>query len=132
MEKAKILIVEDDADLVQSLSLRLHHEGYDVAVAMNGYQGLERARTESPDLLILDINMPAGDGFSVQEGLQKILGPWPPVIYLTGDRSMRAELGVKRLGAFAIIYKPFDFSKLLETVNRAIGSPLASRANSAK
>ena len=121
MEKPKVLVVDDDADLIQSLSLRLRKEGFDVSVATDGYQGLERARTEQPDLLILDIHMPAGDGFSIQERLQTMVGPWPPVIYLTGDRSIRAEVGVKRLGAFAIVYKPFDFSKLLDMVNRAIG-----------
>ena len=127
MEKPKILIVDDDPELLQSLSLRLRKEGFDVAVAMDGYQGLERARTEKPDLLILDIHIPAGEGFSIQERLLKMSGPWPPVVYLTGDRSVRAEIGVKRLGAFAIVYKPFDFSKLLDTVRRAIGvSPHAA------
>ena len=84
MERPKVLVVDDDADLVQSLSLRLRREGYDVAVAMNGYQGLERARRESPDVLILDIHMPAGEGFTVQDRLQEMMGPWPIVIYLTG------------------------------------------------
>ncbi len=120
MERPKVLVVDDDADLVQSLSLRLHHEGYDVAVAMNGYQGLERARTESPDLLILDINMPAGNGFSVQDRLQQMMGPWPIVIYLTADTSLRADLMSKKLGAFAVIHKPFDIARLLETVRRAL------------
>ena len=120
MEKPRILVVDDDAELLQSLSLRLRHEGFDVAVATDGCQGLERAQREAPDLLILDIHIPAGEGFSIQERLHEMSGPWPPVIYLTGDRSMRAELGVKRLGAFAIIYKPFDLSKLLHTARRAI------------
>jgi len=120
MERPKVLVVDDDADLVQSLSLRLRHEGYDVAVAMNGYQGLERARRESPDVLILDIHMPAGEGFSVQDRLQEMMGPWPIVIYLTGDKSLRADLMAKQLGAFAVIHKPFDIARLLETVRRAV------------
>ena len=120
MERPKVLVVDDDADLVQSLSLRLRHEGYDVAVAMNGYQGLERARRESPDVLILDIHMPAGDGFTVQDRLQEMMGPWPIVIYLTGDKSLRADLMAKQLGAFAVIHKPFDIVRLLETVRRAV------------
>ena len=121
MGKPKILIVDDDKDLLQSLSLRLGKEGYDVAVATDAYQGLERARTMKPNLLILDIRMPAGDGFSIQERMQAMSGPWPPVIYLTGDKSIRAELGAKRLGARALIYKPFDFSTLLDMVKRALG-----------
>ena len=95
-------------------------------MATDGYGGLERAKRESPDLLILDIHIPAGDGISIQERLQGMCGPWPPVIYLTGDKSIRAEIGVKRLGAFAVVYKPFDYSKLLEIVKRAIGAPHAA------
>jgi DNA-binding response OmpR family regulator len=121
MDRPKILIVDDNRDLLESLSLRLGKEGYDVAVAADAYQGLEQARTMKPDLLILDIKMPAGDGFSIQERMQAMSGPWPPVIYLTGDKSIRAELGAKRLGARAVIYKPFDFSNLLDTVKRALG-----------
>ena len=120
MERPKVLVVDDDADLVQSLSLRLRHEGYDVAVAMNGYHGLERARRESPDVLILDIHMPAGEGFTVQDRLQEMMGPWPIVIYLTGDKSLRADLMAKQLGAFAVIHKPFEIAQLLETVRRAV------------
>ena len=128
MGRPKILVVDDDAELLQSLSLRLRHEGFDVAVAMDGYQGLERARRESPDLLILDIHMPAGDGFSVQDRLQELMGPWPTVIYLTGDRSLRTDLMAKKLGAFAVIRKPFDIARLLETVRHAVAvSPGAAR-----
>ena len=120
MEKPKILIVDDDAELLQSLSLRLRREGFDVAVAADAYRGLDRAKRESPDLLILDIHMPGGDGFSVQDRLQEPMGPWPIVIYLTGDKSLRTDLMAKKLGAFAVIRKPFDIARLLETVRRAV------------
>ena len=65
MPRPKILIVDDDRDLIESLSLRLRHEGYEVLVATDGREGLERSRTESPDLIILDIHLPAGDGYSI-------------------------------------------------------------------
>ncbi len=120
MKRPKILVVDDDVELLQLLSLRLRSEGFDVAVASDGYWGLEKARSESPDLLILDIHMPAGDGFSVQDRLQEPMGPWPIVIYLTGDRSLHTDLMAKKLGAFAVIRKPFDIARLLETVKRAI------------
>ena len=127
MENPKILIVDDDEDLIQSLSLRLRNEGYDVVSGTDGYQGLEQARNEKPDLLILDVKMPAGDGFSIQERLLAHGTVWPPVIYLTGDKSVRTELNVKKLGAFAVIYKPFDVEDLLKTVKRAL---LRSACNS--
>ena len=120
MENPKILIVDDDEDLIQSLSLRLRNEGYDVVSATDGYQGLEKARIEKPDLLILDVRMPAGDGFSIQERLLTQGDVWPPVIYLTGEKSTATELNAKKFGAFAVIYKPFDAAQLLDTVKRAL------------
>lgn len=120
MEKPKILIVDDDKDLIHSLSLHLRNEGYDVVTATDGYYGLEQARSEKPDLLILDIKMPAGDGFSIQERLLTKGNVWPPVIYLTGDKSIQTELNAKKFGAFAVIYKPFETAHLLKTVKRAL------------
>ena len=69
MDKPKILIDDDGEDLILAPSLRLRSEGYDVVIARDGYQGLQRARSENPDLLILDVKMPAGDGFSIQQRL---------------------------------------------------------------
>ncbi len=125
MAKSKILIIDDDPNLLESLSLRLRHEGYDVIVATDGHRGLKRAMMESPDLLVLDIHMPGGDGYSVQEGLQMMAGPWPPVIYLTGDNSLRADLSAKKLGPAAVICKPFDTAHFLEIVQRALASAAA-------
>ena len=120
MEKPKILIVDDDKELILSLSLRLRNEGYDVFSAADGYQGLEQAINEKPDLLILDVKMPAGDGFSIQERLLSQGTVWPPVIYLTGDKSIATELKVKKFGAFAVIYKPFEVAEFLRTVKQAL------------
>ena len=128
MENSKILIVDDDEDLIKSLSLRLRNEGYDVVSATDGYQGLEKARIEKPDLLILDVKMPAGDGFSIQERLLTQGNVWPPVIYLTGDKSVQTELNAKKFGACAIIYKPFDAAQLLDTVKRALTRSLCKSA----
>ncbi len=125
MAKPKLLIVDDDTNLLESLSLRLCHEGYDVLVATDGCRGLVRARLESPDLLILDIHMPVGGGFSVQEGLQRMTGPWPPVIYLTGDKSLRSDLTAKKLGPVAVIHKPFDKDQFLDVIRRALALPAA-------
>jgi len=128
MENPKILIVDDDEDLIRSLSLRLRNEGYNVVSATDGYQGLEKARIEKPDLLIVDIKMPAGDGFSIQERLLTQGNVWPPVIYLTGSKSVATELNAKKFGAFAVIYKPFDSDELLRTVKRALTRSLCKSA----
>lgn len=120
MEHSKILIVDDDAALLMSLSIRLGREGYEVITGTDAHQGLTLAREQSVDLLILDVRMPAADGFSVQEALREMPGPWPPAIYLTGDKSIRADLMARKLGAFAVIHKPFDADRLLATIKRAL------------
>ena len=68
-DKKKILIVEDDAKILKALSIRLKSEGFDVIGATDGMSGTALARKEEPDLLLLDISMPAGGGFGVAENV---------------------------------------------------------------
>jgi len=65
MPKQKILVVDDDANLVQALRLRLLANDFDIAVACDGYAAVATAQKERPDLIILDLGLPAGDGFVV-------------------------------------------------------------------
>ena len=69
-QKKKILIVDDERDIVKALMIRLKGAGYDVVTAFDGAQAIFMAHKEKPDLIILDIRMPAGDGFSVAEKLK--------------------------------------------------------------
>jgi CheY-like chemotaxis protein len=69
--KARILIVDDDADFVDSTRTVLESKQYDVIVAVNGEDGLRKARKDSPDLILLDIIMPVADGFTAAEQLKK-------------------------------------------------------------
>ena len=64
-EKKKILVVDDDEDVVKALKIRLRSNGYDVFSASDPIQGVSMVRKENPDLIILDIRMPAGGGFSL-------------------------------------------------------------------
>ncbi len=66
----KVLVVEDESDLVAALEVRLKAEGYDVITALDGEEGLRKAREESPDLIILDIMLPKMDGFKVSRLLK--------------------------------------------------------------
>ena len=120
--KAKrILIADDDRKLLDMLALHLKNAGYEVILAQDSYRALESARRLSPDLMVLDVNMPAGDGFSVQERLNKISDVNKmPVIYLTGERSPRVALGSAGFHA-SVIYKPFEVDQLLEGVRAALG-----------
>lgn len=129
MDKPKILIADDDIGFVAALQVRLENEGFEVITAGDSYRALVRARDEQPDLLLLDIHMPAGRGFSVQERLERLprsrknLSWKAPVIYVTGDKTERAQELAKELGAFALIHKPFDTEHLVDTILRAISPP---------
>jgi len=122
MTTRKILIVDDDRDLLTALTVRIRAAGYDVVTAMDSYQAIQHARRLGPDLLILDLHMPAGDGFTVQERMQKITSlVTTPVIYLTGDKTAEARSRAEELGAFALVHKPFEHKVMLERIEDAIG-----------
>ena len=104
-----ILIADDDHDLLRAVSIRLKSAGYEVVTALDSYQAVQFANEHRPDLVILDINMPAGDGFTVQERLRNIGElATTPVIYLTGDTSELTKELARRTGAYALLHKPFD------------------------
>ncbi len=117
----KILIADDDRNHLLALQLRLESEGYEVICAQDAYFAVQQARDSKPDAMILDINMPAGDGFTVQERTcrtGKLDGV--PVIYLTGENSQRVADLARTHDAFALLFKPFDVSDLLATLREAI------------
>ena len=97
MEKAKILIVDDDPDLRQALKLRLRANQYDTVHAVDGYSAIALAYKEHPQLIILDLGLPAGDGFVVLDRLQKddkLSGI--PVIVLTARDAPSSDATVSR------------------------------------
>ncbi len=118
----RILIVDDDASLLVAMSTRLGAAGYEVTQAQDAVQAVRFAREQRPDLLVLDVNLPAGDGFTVLERIREIPEmDQTPVIYITGDRSVGVSAGVAEVGAIAILYKPFETAQLLESVAHASG-----------
>ncbi len=128
MAKPCILLADDDASLTAALKKRLAHHGFDVMTVGDSYNALAQAVSRTPDVIILDVNMPAGDGFTVHERMRKIGAVEQPrlldipVIYLTGDQSLRLDDLASRLGAFAMLHKPFEFDHLLNTVYEAISN----------
>jgi DNA-binding response OmpR family regulator len=120
-QKKKILIVDDERDIVKALMIRLQSNGYDVIAAFDGAQGLFMANKEIPDLVILDIRMPAGDGFSVGGILrQSDRTHRIPIIFLTGSPETNAEERAMEVGARFYIKKPYDPEELLDAVKRAL------------
>ncbi len=120
-QRKKILIVDDERDIVKALMIRLQTKEYDVVTAFDGAQAIFMAHKEKPDLIILDIRMPAGDGFSVAE---KLKGSAPtggiPVIFLTGSPERNSEERAMEVGARFYIKKPYDPEELLDAVRRAL------------
>jgi DNA-binding response OmpR family regulator len=120
-EKKKILIVDDERDIVKALTIRLQFKGYEVVVAYDGAQGVFMAHKENPDLILLDIRMPAGDGFSVAEKLKQSDDTRAiPIIFLTGSPEKNAEGRAMELGARFYIKKPYDPEELLDAIERAL------------
>jgi DNA-binding response OmpR family regulator len=116
----QILIADDDTGFLRALTVRLQREGYRVLVAPDGYQALAFAVKHTPDLLILDIRMPAGDGFTVQDRKDRLPELVDvPVIYITGDKSKETQLRAEEAGA-TVVHKPFDMDELLEVIRREL------------
>ncbi len=121
MGQKKILIVDDERDIVKALMIRLQSNGYNVVAAFDGAQGIFMANKEVPDLVILDIRMPAEDGFGVAEKLkQSDRTDQIPIIFLTGSPERNAEERAMGLGARFYIKKPYDPEELLDAVKRAL------------
>ncbi len=119
--KKKILIVDDERDIIKVLMIRLQSNGYGVLGALGGAQGIFMANKEIPDLIILDIRMPDVDGFSVVEKLkQSDRTSRIPIIFLTGSPERDADERAMGLGARFYIKKPYDPEELLDAVERAL------------
>jgi DNA-binding response OmpR family regulator len=121
---SKILLVEDHEEIWDFLSRRLKRRGYEVVVAQDGEQGLALTRSEQPDVVLLDMNLPVKDGWTVAKELKASADTARiPIIALTahalsGDRDKAIEAGCDDYHA-----KPVDFSKLLTQIDAALGTP---------
>jgi DNA-binding response OmpR family regulator len=118
---AKILIVDDDPELRQALKLRLRANHYDTVHAVDGYSAIAQAIKEHPDLIILDLGLPAGDGFVVLDRLQdddKLSGI--PVVVLTARDAQGNEQRAIQAGAAAYFQKPADNAELLDVIRATL------------
>ena len=112
---AKVLVIEDNADLAFGLRTNLEIEGYDVIVAEDGERGLQLARETSPDLIVLDLMLPQVDGYRVLRELRREASPIPVLILTARDEEADKVLGL-RLGADDYVTKPFGVLELLARV----------------
>lgn len=132
MATPKILIVDDDPDLRQALKLRLRANHYETVHAVDGYSAIAQAYKERPNLIILDLGLPAGDGFVVLDRLQKDdkLSDIP-VLVLTARDPQSSEQRALGAGASAFFQKPADNAELLDVIRATLlhdktGTPLPS------
>jgi two-component system alkaline phosphatase synthesis response regulator PhoP len=120
--KAKILLIDDDADFVESTKIVLESKPYEVIVAVNGDDGLRKARKERPDLILLDIIMPVENGFTAAEQLKKDPKLAEiPVLMLTSYSTRGVGTGIPRSRGLEVEYedyidKPVSPDDLLATV----------------
>jgi twitching motility two-component system response regulator PilG len=122
MAKRKILIADDDPDFLKVEERFLTQAGYEVLCAQDAYRALHLAINELPNLVLLDVNMPAGNGPSVHQRISLIpICCSIPVIYVTGQRSQAVINMAREMNAFAVLYKPFDFEDMLKNVRGALG-----------
>jgi len=117
MNKKKILVVDDEVDLVETLRFPLEMEGFNVLVSYNGEDALTQARKENPDLILLDLMLPKLDGYKVcrllkfDERYKHI-----PILMLTAKTQEKDKLLGKETGANEYITKPFDIDELMKKV----------------
>jgi len=118
----RILIIDDDRDLLEGLNLLFSPHRYHVALAMDAVSAVSLALKAKPDVILLDLSLPGGDGYLVMERLRlHIPLAHIPIIVLTGrDPSINQSRALKE-GAKAFIQKPFDNSQLLATVEKVLG-----------
>jgi len=118
----KILVMEDDQRIIAALAIRLESAGYQVLTAPDGFKGLKLTVDERPDLIIMDIWMPVGVGFSVAQRLQTMGFEGIPIIFITGSKLAGLRETAEELGAAAFFEKPYDPTELLGKISRIFGS----------
>jgi len=124
MGNKKILIVDDDPDIRLGMNVRLRANHYDTFFAADALSSVAEARKHEPDLIILDLGLPAGDGFVVMERLKKIpaLAVIPVIVISARDVRVNRERAIKA-GAKTFLQKPVDDAELLAWIRQALGEP---------
>ena len=114
----RVLLVDDDAEIVESMRTVLESKGYEILVARDGNQGLLMAERENPDLVVLDMMMPKRSGFLVLERLRRSHPVPMRVIMITANEGSRHRAYAEMLGVDDYIRKPFAMDRLLGSVQR--------------
>jgi DNA-binding response OmpR family regulator len=125
-KEKKILIIDDDEDLLLGLTARLKTNGYTVACAGDAVTAISAAREQSPDLIILDLGLPGGDGFLVLDRMKVLSNLFAiPVIVLSARDPADNKRRALDAGATAYFQKPPENHEFLMAIRRALGETIA-------
>jgi DNA-binding NtrC family response regulator len=119
LTKERILIVDDEKNIVTSLQEILNDEGYDIVTAEDGLDALEMVQSEPPDLVLLDIWIPGMDGIEVLQAI-KTYHPEIEVLVMSGHGTIDTAVKATKLGAYDFIEKPFSLDQLVLSVEKAL------------
>jgi CheY-like chemotaxis protein len=127
MAGEKILIVDDDQDIRHLLAHRLKAQGYEAVFAGDAISAVNQARKQQPDLILLDLSLPAGDGYVVMERLRAMPAlEGIPVIVVSARDPITEQERLAHAGADAFFRKPIDHEGLLTAIGRALGAAPAA------
>jgi len=116
----RILLVDDDREIIESMRVALGALGYEVSIARDGNQGLALAERIDPDLVILDMMMPKRSGFLVLEKLRRTRKMPVRIIMVTANEGSRHKAYAESLGVDDYLRKPFPMDRLIESVRRLL------------
>ena len=116
----RVLLVDDDAEIVESMRTVLESKGYEILIARDGNQGLAMAESHDPDLVVLDMMMPKRSGFLVLERLRRSRSVPMRVIMITANEGSRHKAYAEMLGVDDYIRKPFAMDRLIDSVQRLL------------
>src|SRR3989449_7415671 len=119
MPKSRVLVIDDEAAIRDSLRMTLEYEGYEFVGAATGQEGLALAEREGPDLVLLDVKMPGMDGLEVLERLRS-MNESLPVVVISGHGTISTAVEATKKGAFDFIEKPFASERVLVSLRNAL------------
>jgi len=116
----RVLIVEDDENIASALSIRMRAAGFEPTIAHDAIAGVRCAVNTNPDILILDVSLPGGDGFAVAERIQANIPNPVRIIFITASKRLDLRERAEQLGAVAFFEKPYEPEALISAVHQAL------------
>jgi CheY-like chemotaxis protein len=126
-----VLLIDDDNVFLLTIGVRLKSMGYTVYTAKDAVNAISAVQKNNPDVIVLDVSLPAGDGFLVADRLRNLISTAPPpIIFITASEKPGQRERAMKLGAVAFLNKPFDATTLADAIESAL-SPVDGRRTQA-